>query len=46
MLGFVKHSYAVPHVLEGDTEFLLALPNFAKQPGVLHCDHRLSGEAL
>jgi hypothetical protein len=46
VLGFVEHRYAVTHVLECDTEFLLALADFIQQPRVLHCDDRLCGKVL
>ena len=46
MLRFVEHGDAIAHVLERDAEFFLALPNFVKQPGVLHRNDRLRGEVL
>src|SRR6478672_3699911 len=46
MARLVKQGHAVAHVLEGDTEFLLALTEFIQQSGVLHGDHRLCSKVL
>src|SRR6185436_12553665 len=42
----VEHRDAVAHVVEGDAQFHLALPDLVQQPRVVHRDYRLCSKVL
>jgi hypothetical protein len=46
MLRSVEHCHAVTHVLEGDTQFLLAVTKLIKKTRILHRDHGLRRKIL
>ena len=42
----VEHRHPVAHIVEGDAQLGLALADLVEQPGIVHRDHRLRGEAF
>ncbi len=42
----VEHRDPVAHIVEGDPQLRLALADLVEQPGIVHRDHRLCGEAF
>ena len=42
----VEHRNAIAHIVKGDAQLSLALPDLVQQPGIVHRDHRLRRKAL
>src|SRR5262249_18213701 len=42
----VEHSHTIDHIVEGDPQFRLTLPQFVKESRIFHRDDRLRREVL